>query len=208
LPPIDVVLLTHNHLDMATMQTLWARDRPRIVAPRGNDAVIARSRPEIVVEARDWREEVELGEGATVWLHPAYHWSARGIADRRMALSCGYVIATPVAAVYVADDTCYGDRQIFLEVADRKVAGDDAEGPGHDPRAKAGPNAANRVGLLRPASSASRRAAASLFGPKQGIRTKVALDYTAAFLETSLKRGSTNLRRKNSVASTAGTGAP
>ena len=55
LPLIDVVLLTHNHydhLDMATMQRLWARDRPRIVAPLGNDAVVARTRPEIVVETR------------------------------------------------------------------------------------------------------------------------------------------------------------
>jgi L-ascorbate metabolism protein UlaG (beta-lactamase superfamily) len=36
LPPIDVVLLTHNHydhLDMATMQRLWARDRLRIIPP-------------------------------------------------------------------------------------------------------------------------------------------------------------------------------
>ena len=67
----------------------------------------------------DWREEVKIDGGATVWLHPAHHWSARGIADRRMALWCGYVIATPVGAVYVAGDTGYGDGQIFLEVADR-----------------------------------------------------------------------------------------
>jgi L-ascorbate metabolism protein UlaG (beta-lactamase superfamily) len=123
LPPIDVVLLTHNHydhLDMSTMQRLWARDRPRIIAPLGNDAVVARSRPEIVVETRDWREEVEIGGGATVWLHPANHWSARGIADQRMALWCGYVIATPVGAAYVAGDTGYGDGRIFLEVADRR----------------------------------------------------------------------------------------
>jgi hypothetical protein len=32
LPPIDAVLLTHNHLDMATIQRLWERDRPRIIA--------------------------------------------------------------------------------------------------------------------------------------------------------------------------------
>jgi L-ascorbate metabolism protein UlaG (beta-lactamase superfamily) len=122
LPPIDVVLLTHNHydhLDMATMQRLWARDRPRIIAPLGNDAVVARSRPEIVVETHDWREEVEIGGGLTVWLHPAHHWSARGIVDRRMALWCGYGIATPVGAVYVAGDTGYGDGRIFLELADR-----------------------------------------------------------------------------------------
>jgi L-ascorbate metabolism protein UlaG (beta-lactamase superfamily) len=122
LPPIDVVLLTHNHydhLDMTTTQRLWERDRPRIIAPLGNDAVVARSRPGIIVETRDWREEVEIGEGVTVWLHPAHHWSARGIADRRMALWCGYVIATPAGVVYVAGDTGYGDGRIFLEVAHR-----------------------------------------------------------------------------------------
>jgi L-ascorbate metabolism protein UlaG (beta-lactamase superfamily) len=122
LPPIDFVLLTHNHfdhLDMPTMQRLWARDRPRIIAPLGNDAVVARSRPEIGVETRDWRERVEIGGDATVWLHPANHWSARGIADQRMALWCGYVIATPVGTVYVAGDTGYGDGRIFLEVAER-----------------------------------------------------------------------------------------
>jgi L-ascorbate metabolism protein UlaG (beta-lactamase superfamily) len=81
--------------------------------------VVAHSRPAIVVETRDWREEVEIGGGGTVWLHPADHWSARGIADRRMALWCGYVIATPVGTVYVTGDTGYGDGRIFLEVADR-----------------------------------------------------------------------------------------
>jgi L-ascorbate metabolism protein UlaG (beta-lactamase superfamily) len=102
------------------MQQLWARDRPRIIAPLGNDAVIARSRPEIVVETRDWREEVEIGGGATVWLHPANHWSARGLNDRRMALWCGYVITTTVGVVYIAGNTGYGDGRIFLELADRR----------------------------------------------------------------------------------------
>jgi L-ascorbate metabolism protein UlaG (beta-lactamase superfamily) len=123
LPPIDVVLLTHNHydhLDMATLQRLWARDRPRIIAPLGNDAVVARSRPEIMVETYDWREGVEISGGAKVWLHPANHWSARGAGDRRMALWCGYVIATTVGVVYIAGDTGYGDGRIFLELADRR----------------------------------------------------------------------------------------
>jgi L-ascorbate metabolism protein UlaG (beta-lactamase superfamily) len=75
--------------------------------------VFTRSRPEIVVETRDWREEVHVGGDITVWLHPAHHWSARGIADRRMALWCGYVIATTVGTVYVAGDTGYGGRPNF-----------------------------------------------------------------------------------------------
>jgi hypothetical protein len=40
-------LLTHNHydhLDLDTIARLWARDRPRIVAPLGNDASSAPTR--------------------------------------------------------------------------------------------------------------------------------------------------------------------
>ena len=43
LPRIDTILLTHNHydhLDLATLKRLWDRDRPRILAPLGNDAVV------------------------------------------------------------------------------------------------------------------------------------------------------------------------
>jgi L-ascorbate metabolism protein UlaG (beta-lactamase superfamily) len=109
----------YGHLDIPTMQRLWARDRPRIIAPLGNDAVVARSQPEIAVETRDWREQVEISGGVTVWLHRAHHWSARGVTDRRMALWCGYLIETPVGAVYIAGDTGYGDGRIFPEVADR-----------------------------------------------------------------------------------------
>jgi hypothetical protein len=57
-------------------------------------------------------------------------------------------------------------------------------------------------------SSDFEAAAGELVRPETGHRAKVALDYTATFPETSLKRGSTNFRRNNSVASAAVTGAP
>ena len=119
LPPIDTVLLTHNHydhLDTATLRRLWDRDRPRIVAPLGNDAVVAGAHPDIQVGTYDWGDRVDLGDGALVWPHPANHWSARGVGDRRMALWCGYVVATPAGVVYVAGDTGYGDGLIFRDV--------------------------------------------------------------------------------------------
>src|SRR3712207_3139777 len=63
LPPIDAVLLTHNHydhLDRATISRLWEAHRPRVVAPLGNDAIIRDFDESIRVEARDWGQSVPL----------------------------------------------------------------------------------------------------------------------------------------------------
>jgi L-ascorbate metabolism protein UlaG (beta-lactamase superfamily) len=119
LPPIDVVLLTHNHydhLDATTLQRVWERHRPRIVAPLGNDTVIHHTAPSIVVETGDWGQVIELGAGLVVHIHPANHWSARGMSDRRMALWAGFVLETPTSRIYVAGDTGYGDGRIFREL--------------------------------------------------------------------------------------------
>ena len=123
LPRIDAVLVTHNHydhLDVATLARLWRRDRPRIVAPLGNDASSAQRRSgRSRVEARDWGQSVDLGSGVTAHLEPAYHWSARGMNDRRMALWCAYVLTTPAGAIYHVGDTGYGDGRIFRAVRER-----------------------------------------------------------------------------------------
>ena len=121
LPRIDVVLLTHDHydhLDLATMRTLWARDRPRVVAPLGNDAVIHRGIPAIAVETADWHGRIDLGPGFAVTLVPANHWSSRRIDDRRMALWCGFVIETPAGCIYDSGDTGYGSGAIFRALRD------------------------------------------------------------------------------------------
>ena len=122
LPPIDVVLVTHSHydhLDAATLARLRAAHHPRIIAPLGMDAVIARAVPGCAVEARDWGDRLELAPGVAVTLHPAHHWSARGMGDRRMALWCGFVIEAPPGVLYVPGDTGYGDGAIFRQVRER-----------------------------------------------------------------------------------------
>jgi L-ascorbate metabolism protein UlaG (beta-lactamase superfamily) len=122
LPPIHAVLITHNHydhLDLGTIGRLWRRDRPRIVAPLGNDAIIRTADPDIAVESRDWHETVALGSGVTAHLQPAYHWSARGMNDRRMALWCAYALTTPSGLVYHVGDTGFGDGAIFRRVRER-----------------------------------------------------------------------------------------
>lgn len=123
LPPIDAVLITHNHydhLDGPTIARLWQRFRPRVIAPLGNEAVIRRYAPAIGVETFDWGDQVVLSERLRLHLEPAFHWSGRGIRDRRMALWCSFVLTGAGGGVlYHVGDTGYGDGSIFGRIRTR-----------------------------------------------------------------------------------------
>ena len=57
LPPIDAILLSHNHydhLDIRTLRELNGHHAPLIVTPLGNDAIIRRHLPEAHIEMGDW----------------------------------------------------------------------------------------------------------------------------------------------------------
>ncbi|PZQ14218.1 MAG: hypothetical protein DI565_12360 [Ancylobacter novellus] len=109
LPKIDAVLLSHNHydhMDVETLSRLAARDAPRVITPLGNDAILKRHDPAIRAEPYDWDARVELSEAVSATLLPAYHWSARGVTDRRKALWCAFALDLgPAGRVYVAGDT-------------------------------------------------------------------------------------------------------
>jgi L-ascorbate metabolism protein UlaG (beta-lactamase superfamily) len=122
LPPIDAVLITHNHydhLDLKTVARVWHRNEPRIIAPLGNDTIIQGYDERVAVETYDWGQSVALSETVTVHSEPAIHWSARGVNDRRMALWCAYVLTTPAGVVYHVGDSGYGDGAIFRAVRDK-----------------------------------------------------------------------------------------
>lgn len=116
LPKIDVVLVTHNHydhLDVATLRMLAARDKPRVVTPLGNDTIMRAAAPAIRVEAYDWGDSADLGNGVTAHPHPARHWSARGITDRNKALWAAFALKTPGGNLYHVGDSGYGDGHHF-----------------------------------------------------------------------------------------------
>jgi L-ascorbate metabolism protein UlaG (beta-lactamase superfamily) len=119
LPPIDAVLVTHNHydhLDVETISKLWAKFHPRVVAPLGNDAIIRDYDGDVEVATLDWGGSLDLGNGVVAHLEPANHWSARGLNDRRMALWGAWVLTSPAGAIYLAGDTGYGDGDHFRSV--------------------------------------------------------------------------------------------
>jgi L-ascorbate metabolism protein UlaG (beta-lactamase superfamily) len=122
LPRIDVVLVSHNHydhLDLATLRRLHAAHAPRIITPLGNDTIIRKAHSDIRVEAHDWGDRIDLGNGIAVHLEEAYHWSARGIRDRLRALWAAFVIETPGGTVYHVGDTGFHDGRIFDDIREK-----------------------------------------------------------------------------------------
>lgn len=122
LPPIDAILLSHNHydhLDVATLRALQARHDPRVITPFGNDSIVHRHIPNARVEAGDWFDRFEIAPDAEAHIVPALHWSSRGPRDRRMALWGGFMVRAGGKLVYFAGDTGYGTGAIFRDLRAR-----------------------------------------------------------------------------------------
>lgn len=122
LPPIDLLLVSHNHydhLDLATLKRLRRVHDPLLVTPLGNESIIRRAVPEMRIAGHDWLEAVDAGNGATVHVEPVHHWSARAARDRRMALWSGFVVETPAGKVFFAGDTGFHGGENYRALADR-----------------------------------------------------------------------------------------
>jgi L-ascorbate metabolism protein UlaG (beta-lactamase superfamily) len=122
LPPIDIVLVSHNHydhLDLAFLSRLWERDRPRVIVPLGNDTIIRRKHPQIDVEAYDWEDEVALSQAVRLRLAPMFHWSARHLLDRNRALWAAFLLKTPDGNIYFVGDSGWGGGRYFRDAGER-----------------------------------------------------------------------------------------
>ncbi|HUF68031.1 MAG TPA: MBL fold metallo-hydrolase [Longimicrobiales bacterium] len=117
LPPLDAVLLSHDHydhLDERSVRALHSRfgDRTRWITPLGYAAWFARRRITSVVEL-DWWEAARVpggsdGQGVEVTALPARHWTKRGLfddPDRRWASFS--IDAGPGAKIYFGGDSGY-----------------------------------------------------------------------------------------------------
>ena len=108
LPPVDVVIVSHDHydhLDYPTIRELAKRDVP-FVTSLGVGAHLEAwgVRPERIVEL-DWWESHRLpNAGLTVTAAPSQHFSGRGMKDRNSTLWSSMVIRTERHAVFFGGD--------------------------------------------------------------------------------------------------------
>jgi L-ascorbate metabolism protein UlaG (beta-lactamase superfamily) len=110
LPPIDAVLLSHNHYDHLDLPTLArlsvANPALTILAGLGIAPMLAGAGIAGVTEV-DWGESAQVG-GVRLTAAPAQHFSSRGMFDSNGTLWCAWVIGGKGGRVYFAGDTGYG----------------------------------------------------------------------------------------------------
>jgi N-acyl-phosphatidylethanolamine-hydrolysing phospholipase D len=115
LPPIDVLLLSHNHydhMDLPTIEALAPKEQVAAVVPLGLGRYFsARGYPR--VHELDWYEELTLAE-LTITALPAIHFSKRTPFDRNRTLGTGHALQGRTKRIYFAGDTAYGP--VFREL--------------------------------------------------------------------------------------------
>jgi len=113
LPPIDVILVSHNHydhLDIESLQLIQARNPgnqpPLILSGLGNGLLFEESQLDDFKDL-DWNQSVQYKNIEFVFTETR-HRSGRGITDQNKTLWGGFVIKTKAGNIYFAGDTGYG----------------------------------------------------------------------------------------------------
>ncbi|MEM8661114.1 MAG: MBL fold metallo-hydrolase [Pseudomonadota bacterium] len=120
LPPIDVILISHNHydhLDESTLRQLLAlqEEPPLLLAGLGNEALLGELGDSALYDL-DWEEGIEH-DGVEFIFTECRHRSGRGITDQMKTLWGSFVIKTSRGNIYFAGDTGYSRH--LQEAGDR-----------------------------------------------------------------------------------------
>ena len=123
LPPIDVLLLSHNHydhLDLRALAQLREPGRSSLVMPLRLSRYLDTGRYAQAVEL-DWLQRAEVA-GIAITALPAIHFSKRGLLDRNASLWCGFLLEAGGRTILFTGDTAYGP--VFAETAPRMARPD------------------------------------------------------------------------------------
>ncbi|HEU4995198.1 MAG TPA: MBL fold metallo-hydrolase [Gemmatimonadaceae bacterium] len=109
LPPLDVILLSHDHHDHLNPESIHALARLRVpfVTSLGVGAHLERfgADPRTITELDWWESHTLAGTELTFTAAPAQHFSGRGLFDRNSTLWSSWVLTTPKHRVFFSGDT-------------------------------------------------------------------------------------------------------
>ena len=119
LPPLDLILLSHNHYDHldrpAVKRLVRLHPDAAWVGPLGLARYVRPWGVRSLIEL-DWWQETSI-KGVRVTGTPARHFSARGVRDRNRSLWCGFALESAGFRLYFAGDSAYHPE--FGEVGTR-----------------------------------------------------------------------------------------
>lgn len=110
LPPIHLVLVSHNHYDhcdVPTLKRLKEAHNPKFITSLGNKPLFNEIGISDVIEM-DWWDSSSVAENVQIHAVPARHFAMRGMCDRNTTLWVGFVIETTTRPIYFAGDTGWG----------------------------------------------------------------------------------------------------
>jgi L-ascorbate metabolism protein UlaG (beta-lactamase superfamily) len=123
LPHIDLVLISHNHLDHMDARTLrdlkYKNPELAVWVPRGDKRWFDTRG---FIDAREymwWDQDTfsnPAGSAVTCSFLPSSHWSQRGLFDKNKSLWGSWMIQAHGHTIYFAGDTAYNSH--FLQIAD------------------------------------------------------------------------------------------
>ena len=112
LPPIDIILISHNHYDHLDIEALLSLSRaqedrqPLILAGLGNGKLFEKNGLSNYVDL-DWGD-IHVVESLEIEFTESRHRSGRGLADQMKTLWGAFVISSAQGKIYFGGDTGYG----------------------------------------------------------------------------------------------------
>lgn len=123
LPPIDLILISHNHhdhMDELSLKSLVKKFPAVAIAVPLGDKNWFTKRDIFKVTEHEWCDvtQIQIGEQMVeLTFLPAWHWSRRGLFDRNRSLWGSWMIQSSGSTIYFGGDTAYASH--FIDIGKR-----------------------------------------------------------------------------------------